>query len=238
MGPLPRSPTRVRRRRWVRAHAGIPYRGLRPRQSSGGLAAAQQLRHPQRAGSPGGGLSDPARTPRGVLSSQDSAPRGRGGRDHRDPPGRVARRVRGSRMDRAGDLLERCPADGGLYFDTVSQVELPDWRSGRVTFAGDACQCVSLLAGQGASLAVAGAFILAEELDRSGDVVQALARYEARLKPRVARMQAAGRRIAEWFVPASKARLVFRDLMLRGSSWPVVAPFLRRGLGADSLFRS
>ena len=54
---------------------------------------------------------------------------------------------------------------GEFYFDSVSQVELPDWRSGRVTLAGDACQCVSLFAGQGASLALAGAFILAEELD-------------------------------------------------------------------------
>jgi 2-polyprenyl-6-methoxyphenol hydroxylase-like FAD-dependent oxidoreductase len=61
------------------------------------------------------------------------------------------------------ELLDRCPADGGLYFDSVSQVELPGWKSGRVTLAGDACQCVSLLAGQGASLAVAGAFILTAE---------------------------------------------------------------------------
>jgi 2-polyprenyl-6-methoxyphenol hydroxylase-like FAD-dependent oxidoreductase len=134
------------------------------------------------------------------------------------------------------ELLDRCPADGGLYFDSVSQVELPDWRKGRVTLAGDACQCVSLLAGQGASLAVAGAFILAEELDRSSDdIVETLARYEGYLKPEIAKKQAAGRRIAEWFLPATPARLALRNLMLRASIWPFVAPLFRRGLAAEGL---
>jgi 2-polyprenyl-6-methoxyphenol hydroxylase-like FAD-dependent oxidoreductase len=51
-----------------------------------------------------------------------------------------------------------------LYFDAVLQVETPHWSTTRVVLIGDACYCVSLLAGQGASLALAGADILAEEL--------------------------------------------------------------------------
>ena len=134
------------------------------------------------------------------------------------------------------ELLERYPADGGLCFDTMSQVELPRWRRGRVTLVGDACQSVSLLAGQGASLALAGAYVLAEELDRAaGDVVQAVIHYEGRLRPWVAKRQAVGRRIARWSVPRTSARLAFRDLILRASSGPLMAPIFRGALGTDTL---
>jgi 2-polyprenyl-6-methoxyphenol hydroxylase-like FAD-dependent oxidoreductase len=44
-----------------------------------------------------------------------------------------------------------------LYFDAVLQIETPRWSTRRVVLIGDACYCVSLLAGQGASLAMAGA---------------------------------------------------------------------------------
>src|SRR5262249_54970453 len=101
---------------------------------------------------------------------------------------------------------------------------------------GDACQCVSLLAGQGASLAMAGGYVLAEELDRSPiDGPTALAQYEGRLRAQVVKKQGAGRSIANWFVPDTKLKLVFRDLMLRVSTWPLAAAFARRGLAGDSV---
>jgi 2-polyprenyl-6-methoxyphenol hydroxylase-like FAD-dependent oxidoreductase len=100
------------------------------------------------------------------------------------------------------------------YFDAVEQIALPCWSRGRVTLVGDACGCVSLLAGQGASLAVAGAAILAEELS-AGEATPAaaLARYEARLRPAVVERQRAGRRMARWFVPGSAAGIAARDLL-------------------------
>ena len=55
------------------------------------------------------------------------------------------------------ELLERCDSST-LYFDAVSQIEISRWSQGRVVVVGDASQCVSLLAGQGASLAMAGAY--------------------------------------------------------------------------------
>jgi hypothetical protein len=39
------------------------------------------------------------------------------------------------------------------------QVMAPRWFAGRVVLLGDACGCVSLLAGQGASLAMAAAYV-------------------------------------------------------------------------------
>jgi 2-polyprenyl-6-methoxyphenol hydroxylase-like FAD-dependent oxidoreductase len=60
------------------------------------------------------------------------------------------------------------------------------WTTDRVALVGDACQAVSPLAGQGASLAVAGAVVTAAELERGPDVTHALARYHTRMAVPVA----------------------------------------------------
>ena len=62
------------------------------------------------------------------------------------------------------DALAHCPDPPGLYYDQVSQIEMPRWTTDRIALVGDSCQAVSLLAGQGASLAVAGARLMASEL--------------------------------------------------------------------------
>jgi len=131
------------------------------------------------------------------------------------------------------ELLARCdPAR--LYFDAVWQIVMPRWGSGRVTLVGDACQCVSLLAGQGASLAVAGAHTLATELRGAGhDVASALERYERRMRPTVERAQEAGRTMARWFAPDGRIRLAVRDLVIRMASSSLVAPFLSRLLAVE-----
>jgi 2-polyprenyl-6-methoxyphenol hydroxylase-like FAD-dependent oxidoreductase len=139
-----------------------------------------------------------------------------------------------------GWLVPRVLAHAGdttsTYFDTVTQVVLPTWSAGRVVLVGDACQCVSLLAGQGASLAVAGAFILAEEIARDrSDVPALLARYERRLKPAVLRKQKAGRNMARWFVPDGTVRLAIRDAVLELSSSALGGWLLRRQISADSV---
>ncbi len=122
-----------------------------------------------------------------------------------------------------------------IYFDSVSQVEMPAWSAGRVVLVGDACQCPSLLAGQGASMAMTGAYVLAEELSMAGSTVaSALARYEQQVKPDILKRQASGRKIAGWFVPDSRLQLVLRDLFTRFSTWPVVSTFVSRTLNAGS----
>jgi 2-polyprenyl-6-methoxyphenol hydroxylase-like FAD-dependent oxidoreductase len=133
------------------------------------------------------------------------------------------------------DLLARCETVESMYFDAVEQVQMPAWSIGRVVLVGDACQCVSPLAGQGASMALTAAFVLAEELAAQGDVRQAMARYEKRLKPAIERQQEAGRRMAKWFVPDDEAHRVVRDLVTRVSTWPGVAGLLRRRMAAESI---
>ncbi|MFD5745821.1 FAD-dependent monooxygenase [Streptomyces sp. NPDC127033] len=51
-----------------------------------------------------------------------------------------------------------------LFFDTVSQIRMPHWSSGRIALVGDAAYAPSFLTGQGSSLALVGAYMLAGSL--------------------------------------------------------------------------
>jgi 2-polyprenyl-6-methoxyphenol hydroxylase-like FAD-dependent oxidoreductase len=66
---------------------------------------------------------------------------------------------------------------------------------------------------------MAAGLALAEEAASGPTLEAALARYEARWRKPVARRQAAGRRIAKWFVPSSRLRLAIRNVGLRAIQW-------------------
>ena len=125
----------------------------------------------------------------------------------------------------ASQALAACPDPTEIYYDQVAQVVAPRWSSHRVVLLGDSCQAVSLLAGQGASLAVAGAYLLGELLAPSGSVTAALTAYEDRWRPVIAEKQRVARRGAQWFLPASRARLRVRRLALRLANLPGLARF-------------
>lgn len=110
--------------------------------------------------------------------------------------------------------LAACPPSEQVYYDQVAQAVVPCWSRGRVTLVGDAAYAVSLLAGQGASLAIAGAYVLAEQLARSMSVETALAAYESALRPIVRNKQEAARRGVRWFVPATRTQLRLRHVAL------------------------
>ncbi|WP_052866701.1 FAD-dependent monooxygenase [Streptomyces niger] len=84
-----------------------------------------------------------------------------------------------------------------FYFDAMAQVHLDRWTTGRVALVGDAGYCPSPLSGQGTGLALVGAYVLADELGRA-DTGHAAAfeRYEARMRPFVARNQALVRAVS------------------------------------------
>lgn len=127
---------------------------------------------------------------------------------------------------------------GSFYFDQVSQIEAAHWSHGRVILLGDACYCVSLLAGQGSSLAMAGAYILAQKLQAAaGDVASAAAFYENRFRPHIEKKQLAARKFARWFVPSSNSMIALRDFFTRFSNYGLFRPILRRSFSPDSIFR-
>ncbi|CAL9339504.1 putative protein [Streptomyces sp. enrichment culture] len=51
-----------------------------------------------------------------------------------------------------------------VFFDAVGQIRMPRWSSGRVALVGDAAWAPSFLTGQGTSLALVGAYMLAGSL--------------------------------------------------------------------------
>ncbi|MFD9962326.1 FAD-dependent oxidoreductase [Amycolatopsis sp. NPDC058986] len=116
--------------------------------------------------------------------------------------------------------LDRCPPPAEVYYDQVAQIVLPRWSRDRVVLLGDAAYAVSLLAGQGASLAIAGAFVLADRLARASSVEAGLAGYERMWRPVVERTQRDARSTARWFVPASRLSLHVRRLAMRASRLP------------------
>jgi 2-polyprenyl-6-methoxyphenol hydroxylase-like FAD-dependent oxidoreductase len=128
--------------------------------------------------------------------------------------------------------LAHCPACARVYYDQVAQVKMHQWSRGRVTLIGDACCAVSLLAGQGASIAIAAAFVLAVELRQARAVEEALFRYEDRLRPVVARQQRIGVKTAKWLVPSSRWMMKVRDLTLNLSRTPALSGLLRPLLAA------
>lgn len=132
-----------------------------------------------------------------------------------------------------GDLVDRalrhCPDGPGLYYDQVAQIAMEHWSQGRVTLAGDACQAVSLLAGQGAAVAMGGAYVLADELRRAAPE-RAVIRYERRMRPFIVDTQRIGRRTAEWLVPSRRWRLHARALGFRALRLPGAARLARAAL--------
>jgi 2-polyprenyl-6-methoxyphenol hydroxylase-like FAD-dependent oxidoreductase len=112
---------------------------------------------------------------------------------------------------RVPELLAQLPDAGDFYFDSVSQVELDSWSSGRVALIGDAGYAAGP-GGNGTGTAVIAAYVLAGELAAArGDYRIAFARYEQLLRRYVARGQKQARGGAAFLAPATAKRIRQRD---------------------------
>ncbi len=113
-------------------------------------------------------------------------------------------------------LLQEMETASDFYLDSVSQIRMNGWCNGRTVLIGDAAHCASLLSGKGASLALAGAYILAHELQRSGDdVMLGLKNYERVFRPFVERVQNRTLLSASVQIPATAIGLWVRNQTLR-----------------------
>ena len=131
---------------------------------------------------------------------------------------------------RVPELLKRVQATDDLYFDSVSQVQVRPWWHGWVALVGDAASCVSLF-GDGSSLAMAGAFTLAEQLAACpADHQSAFRRYDASHRVLVDPKQRNIARGASLLIPATRPGILARNLATR--LWPLAAAtgWLRRRL--------
>lgn len=101
-----------------------------------------------------------------------------------------------------------------VFFDSTTQIVMPSWSKGRVALLGDACACLTLLAGQGSHLAMAEAYVLANELERyDGNYRSAFAAYEKKLKPATVKKQRDAVRISRFFVPSKRSFIQLRRLI-------------------------
>ena len=94
-------------------------------------------------------------------------------------------------------LLGMMPDAPDYYFDVAAQIDMAQWSRDRVVLVGDAGYCASPLSGQGTSLALVGAYVLAGELAAAGGAYQAaFQQYEKEMRPFVGLNQALGRKSA------------------------------------------
>jgi 2-polyprenyl-6-methoxyphenol hydroxylase-like FAD-dependent oxidoreductase len=138
-----------------------------------------------------------------------------------DDPRDALRRHYTGLGDLAQRALDQCPDPDQVYYDQVAQTHPPRWGDGRTVLIGDAAAAVSLIAGQGASLGIAGAYVLAERLQHASTVAEGIADYERRWRPVASDVQRAARdRITEWFLPRTPARLLLRRWGFRAMHLP------------------
>jgi 2-polyprenyl-6-methoxyphenol hydroxylase-like FAD-dependent oxidoreductase len=129
------------------------------------------------------------------------------------------------------EILAELERTQDLYFDRVSQIKMPTWSRGRVALVGDAAFCVSLMAGQGAALAMTAAYVLAGELGKSGQHYErAFYNYERILRTFIDSKQESAARFASAFAPRTRLGLFVRNQIIKASAIPGVA---RLSFGRD-----
>ncbi|MFI8987922.1 FAD-dependent monooxygenase [Streptomyces antimycoticus] len=103
-----------------------------------------------------------------------------------------------------------------LFFDTAGQIRMPHWSSGRVALVGDAAYAPSFLTGQGSSLALVGAYMLADAVASHRDHTAAFAAYEHGVREFVAMNQALVDTGGATLFPTTAEALERRNTRLRG----------------------
>ncbi len=131
-------------------------------------------------------------------------------------------------------LLADAPEDA-IYMDTVTQIKMPEWVNGRVALVGDACGCMTLISGQGASMALGSAYILAEALHQYDDFATAFRVYEHQIRPEIETRQEKARDFAKAFVPGSELGLQVQKVMMKLLLRDAFKGVLRKQFGGASV---
>ncbi|SEB18720.1 MULTISPECIES: FAD-dependent monooxygenase [unclassified Mycobacterium] len=102
---------------------------------------------------------------------------------------------------RTAELLDGMDHADDFYFDSVAQVVVGQPHRGRVALVGDAAHSPSLLSGMGATLAIIGAAVLADELTTTpDDHLRAFNRYHERTAEMVTLSHQLARVSRGWFI--------------------------------------
>lgn len=112
-------------------------------------------------------------------------------------------------------LAELDDADD-FYFDSISQIRMPTWSSGRVTLVGDAGYSPGPAVGGGTSVAMVGAYVLAGELrEANGDHTRAFPAYERQMRAMVEAGHRLGPAAMRTLIPQTRRQAWLLPQMMR-----------------------
>ncbi len=114
------------------------------------------------------------------------------------------------------NMISKMKSATDFYFDTIDQICMQKWSKGRIVLVGDAAYSPSPLSGMGTGLAVVGAYVLAKEIERSGDdLSKAFTFYEQKMLPYVKSAQRIPRILGPLIIPQSQVIIFLRIILLR-----------------------
>lgn len=103
-------------------------------------------------------------------------------------------------------------------FDSVHQVRMPSWHTGRVVLVGDAAWCLTLYSGMGATAGMLGGAALGDALATHPDNLEAaLGAYEAEMRPFITKHQRTAALKSQLFVPSGRVTWWLRRQMLKNA---------------------
>jgi 2-polyprenyl-6-methoxyphenol hydroxylase-like FAD-dependent oxidoreductase len=141
--------------------------------------------------------------------------------DHRDTDAqkRILHQVYGDDAWEIPRLLAEMDAADDFYFDSISQIIMDRWSTGRVTLVGDAGYSPGPAVGGGTSVAVVGAYVLAQELGRAnGDHGAAFRAYEDRIRELVRRSRGIGPTSMKALIPRTPMQVRLAPQLIRVAS--------------------
>ena len=121
----------------------------------------------------------------------------------------------------AGRVLGRVGSFEELLVNEVVRVDCARWSDGRLVLVGDAAHAMAPNLGQGANSALVDGAVLSVELAADQPVEQALARYTARRRPAVRRVQYDADHLARLSSLSGPGSRKLRDTALRLSGPPL-----------------
>ena len=138
--------------------------------------------------------------------------------DYRDVEGQkqVLHQIYGGDGWQVPRLLAEMDAAEDFYFDSISQIVMDSWIKGRVTLLGDAGYSPGPGVGGGTSIAMVGAYVLAQELGQAGRNYQTgLRAYEDRMRELAVKMRGIGPITMSTLIPRTGIQVRLMPDLLR-----------------------
>jgi 2-polyprenyl-6-methoxyphenol hydroxylase-like FAD-dependent oxidoreductase len=111
------------------------------------------------------------------------------------------------------DALATISNNTYIFVDRLLQIIMPQWYDRRVVLVGDAAYGLSPASGFGATAAICGAYVLAEEIQKHG--LAGLQSYEARMRPTIEKKRKSSSGVVKHIVTENRVMMTIRDILLR-----------------------